>query len=90
MARYDGILEAATRFLENERKTSKDRSVRLLTGHFKGREGVCTGVTIDEQHSGRGLQLLYCIYVLRADGTGILNTIPASRSYRPQEDFEWI
>ena len=92
MARYEGPLDIAYKLLEKERDAKQYKCVRLLTGKYEGREGVCKGVTVSETYDKR-LCFTYCIYVLRADAEStfdVLNTDGESRAFRPQEEFEWI
>lgn len=60
---------------------AEGRAVTLNTGKYEGRTARIEGVMSD------GLDWLFLCMVLRADGSGPLNTDPESRSYRTTQQF---
>ena len=70
------------------RKVHKNQMVKMVGGQYNGRYGVCKGVNI--RSMGDTVEFDFTIYVLRSDGTDVLNTDAASRSFQPKEAFEWL
>lgn len=60
---------------------SRTKGMRIIlnAGEYAGREAIIDGVTLDAKSGG----WLFCCWVLRADGSGLLNT----DSYHIRADF---
>lgn len=73
--------------LATARKALADRNigrlVTILVGKYEGRKAKITGVSTDLEKG----EWLFCCKVIRADGTGYLNSDPQSRMFRPTTEF---
>ena len=81
-------LNAIKKILFNLRKKHKNQMVKMLEGKYANRYGVCKGVNIESM--GDVVEFKFTIYVLRSDGSDVLNTDAASRSFQRKEAFEWL
>lgn len=62
------------------------RMVTVLVGKYAGRKAKITGVTVDLEKG----EWLFCCMVLRANGSGYLNSDAQSRAYRPTWEFHKV
>ena len=89
MARYEGPLDLAYRFLEGERERREGELAVLTTGKYVGYVARCKRVFIEE-HDNR-LQFYYWFDVYRKDGDGLLDNAPGElRRARSRDEFKWI
>ena len=84
----DAAIKQIEAVLKRKRSEHKNQLVRMVTGKYSGRIGVCW--TLHLQTRGEEVYFSYMIYVLRRDGTDVLNTDGPSRSFWREEDFEWL
>lgn len=62
---------------------TKGMKVKMLGGKYAGREALVDGVRLDEMNG----QWMFCCWILRADGSGLLDTDGESRAYHNWMDF---
>ena len=79
--------KAMSAALKAEKVKCKDRMGTLKIGKYKGRKAVCQGVRATSD--GDFVRLIYVMYVMRKDGTDVLNTDAASRTFRSRDEFDW-
>lgn len=66
----------------NIQARTKGKEVTMTAGRYKGRHAIIDGVILSDR-----CEWLFCCWILRADGSGLLDTGGDSRSYHAESDF---